>query len=105
MAERHEGRFVEIRRVATAFEGELIVGRLVSEGIDARLDTRDGLMDEWAATQRAMGEGLIRVFVPEADRARAEEILATPASFPDDPDDPDDEPPADDEGGATPSVG
>ncbi|MCA9714177.1 MAG: hypothetical protein KC468_05780, partial [Myxococcales bacterium] len=32
---------------------------------------------------------LIRVFVPESDRAQAEEILATPASFPDDPDDPD----------------
>ncbi|MGE0192062.1 MAG: hypothetical protein AB7T63_08455 [Planctomycetota bacterium] len=100
MPERHEGRFVEIRRVPTAFEGELLVGRLVSEGIDARLDTRDSLQDEWAAVQRVMGEGLIRVFVPEADRARAEEILATPASIPDDLDE---ENPDEDDG--TPSVG
>ena len=76
MVERHEGEFVEIRRVATPFEAQLLVGRLQSEGLDARADSLDVLQDEWAAVQRALGNGLIRIFVPERDRDEAERILA-----------------------------
>jgi hypothetical protein len=78
MVERHEGDFVEIRRVSTPFEAQLLIGRLLAEGIDARPDSLDVLQDEWAAVQRVMGNGLIRIFVREATRAEAERILATP---------------------------
>ncbi len=80
MVRRHEGRFVEVRRVATPFEAELIVGRLVSEGVAARSDGSTVLQDEWGSIQRVLGGGLIRVYVPEADLARAEEILASPSA-------------------------
>src|SRR5262245_8565223 len=66
-----EAGLVSIRVTAEAAEGELLVGLLRSEGIAARLDRAPS-----ALIGAAPHLFRIEVLVPEADAARAQELLA-----------------------------
>lgn len=70
-----EVKAVELIQLPNQFIAEVVVGILKDEGVAAFVQG-ENLQDEFAASQRLIGNIGTTIFVPEDSLARAQEVLA-----------------------------
>lgn len=77
----HADDWVQVAEVAQIWQGELIVGRLREEGIDAQLVDQT-FHQEPLTNVRAFA--VVRVFVPSAQEEKARRVISESLEIPED---------------------